>query len=806
MSSPLLLLLFAACKGADDVSSDSAAPDDTGVEESEVTDDTDDSTTDDTSIDDSGEPFDSECEEATLTVPTTGVCGVSSAGSNGWVQLRGQVLAPQGVITRGSVLINSEGEIACVGCDCDDAEATVIDCPEGVISPGLINPHDHITYTEGDPLAPTSKRYDHRHDWRGSVSTPSNSQDQGESWGELRQLLGGTTSLVGSGSAEGFVRNLDVSDDNEGLSLPDVMNQTFPLGDSNESQKTNCAWDFKESELEVYGAGAYLPHVAEGINDRAREEFRCLSSSFDGAIDVTEPNTAHIHSIGLTTEDYTNMAWSGAQLIWSPRSNIALYGHTAQVALFHKLGGVIALGTDWTYTGSINMTRELACAAEYNERNLGGLFTDQEIWEMATVNGAIATGSEHLIGSLKPGLVADIAVFDARSYSDHAAVINAEATGARLVMRGGEALYGEEAVLQGLGVSCEALDVCGESMAICAQSEVGRTYESLASLMSSAYPAFFCDGWPDDEPTCLPARSGEFTGESSDGDLDGDGLINDVDNCPTVFNPPRTMDDGAQPDLDSDGVGDACDESPLPDDLDGDGTLNSLDVCPFDEDDQADSDGDGKGDVCDVCPDQANPDSVCPPPLTTVQDVQGGSVSAGESVTIEGLVVTGLASNGFMVQDPDAADPRLSGIYVFTSSAPTVQLHDLVVVSGEVEEYYDETEIVLSSVKVIGTATPIEPTPVTVAEAASEDYEGVLIVLTDGSVTNAAYNCAVDGSSCKDTGLWEVGGSTGVVLYDKLYTDSDWDAQIGTLPAAGVMGFRFERRRLMPRDAEDFGG
>ena len=42
----------------------------------------------------------------------------------------------------------------------------MIDCPEGVISPGLINPHDHITYTEGDPLAPTSKRYDHRHDWR----------------------------------------------------------------------------------------------------------------------------------------------------------------------------------------------------------------------------------------------------------------------------------------------------------------------------------------------------------------------------------------------------------------------------------------------------------------------------------------------------------------------------------------------------------------------------------------------------------------------------------------------------------------
>ena len=40
-----------------------------------------------------------------------------------------------------------------------------------------------------------------------------------------------------------------------------------------------------------------------------------------------------------------------------------------------------------------------------------------------------------------------------------------------------------------------------------------------------------------------------------------------------------------------------------PDDLDGDGILNDADICPTARDPaQHDEDGDGFGDVCDVCP------------------------------------------------------------------------------------------------------------------------------------------------------------------------------------------------------------
>jgi hypothetical protein len=62
-----------------------------------------------------------------------------------------------------------------------------------------------------------------------------------------------------------------------------------------------------------------------------------------------------------------------------------------------------------------------------------------------------------------------------------------------------------------------------------------------------------------------------------------------VDLCPTVFDPVRPLDQGAQADADGDGVGDACAPCPLaPDravcagDLDGDGVGDGRDLCPFD--------------------------------------------------------------------------------------------------------------------------------------------------------------------------------------------------------------------------------
>lgn len=73
-------------------------------------------------------------------------------------------------------------------------------------------------------------------------------------------------------------------------------------------------------------------------------------------------------------------------------------------------------------------------------------------------------------------------------------------------------------------------------------------------------------------------------------DSDGDGVGDDVDNCPLLFNPD-------QKDTDGDGVGDVCDDK----DSDGDGFPDNVDNCKLIPNDQTDTDKNGIGDTCDQC-------------------------------------------------------------------------------------------------------------------------------------------------------------------------------------------------------------
>jgi hypothetical protein len=791
-------------------------------------------------------PSDAPPQSAVVQCPTpvpaatSGVCDAVD-GTGTAVIVRGDVLADGTVYADGEVVYDG-ARITCVGCDCSatagyDA-ATRISCAGAAISPGLIDAHTHMNFNNRSPLSSTAAggtRYDNRKGWRDPVPTPSNqagigATSAGMRWNELRQIFAGTTSTIASTSAAELVRNFDDPESRDtSLGFPTVTYETFILRDSGAGPTTpppaDCNWNYKYSELAASLFPALVTHTSEGIDNYAHEEFRCQSASLFGARDYTERKTAHIHGIGLTATDYYNMARDQTKLVWSPRSNIALYGNTADAALFKRLGGVVALGTDWTYSGSANMSREMTCAQQLSDTAFGGAFTAEDIWKMATKHAALANNVDELIGTLETGKVADLAVFARGATPYHQSVIDADSRAVVLTVQAGRLLYAEVDVATALGESCDPVDVCGDSRQVCASRESGGTTfaqieAAIDATTPAVYPAIFCAA-PANEPTCVPSRPGQYNGPTAT-DPDGDGIVTG-DNCPGVFNPIRPMDAGVQPDSNGDGIGDACDPSPLARDLDADGTDNSTDVCPFVPDpSQADNDGDDKGDACDACPTTPNPIGVCGPSTVSVVDIQNGTIPPGSTVELHSLVVTAIQSGrGFFAQDPTIADGRFAAIYVYLGVAPTVAIGDVVDLRGNTLEYFDLTEI--EDVEIMGQTpgSALTPKSITVAQALDEAYEGVLVTLTDVTAVDLPYSCAGDDpdatTPCSDGRLFELNNS--VLAWDGRAAagtssvfqggEATWNAEAaaadadGSPTVTGVMSYRYLRRRILPRSDAD---
>lgn len=770
--------------------------------------------------------------------PTANLCEVTP-GSAAKV-ISGDVLAPATIYRGGSVALDAMGKITCVGCDCaaQNPGATQIVCAEAVISPGLVNTHEHITFAQNQPYNDTGERYEQRHDWRkgfnGHTKIPSMgsaSQDQVR-WGELRFLLSGATSLVGSGSATGFLRNLDTTNQ-EGLGIEAVDFDTFPLGDGSAGTQlaTGCGYPAINTSAAIAGDSAYLPHIAEGIDAFANNEFNCVDDD-RMTHDLVQPNSAFIHAVGLTPADYAEMAGGGTSLIWSPRSNITLYGNTAQVTIAARLGVNIALGTDWVITGSMNMQRELTCASELNANYYNHFFSDGDLFRMVTINAAKALHAENDIGSLAQGLIGDIAIYDARVHTDYRAIIDGEPKDVALVLRGGKPIYGDDAVISTIPNSgaCDALDVCGNAKRLCTTSEVGKTFTALETSAGNVYDAFFC-GKPTNEPSCVPTRpaaknnSTIYTGTITAGDSDGDGIPNGMDNCPNVFNPIRPMDNGVQPNVDGDADGDACDPCPLnpnttscmttAGDADGDGVPNSTDNCPNQANmDQADGDTDGKGDVCDACPTYANPGSAAC--ITTIYKIKNGMTPLGPVALANQLVTGCVPTKGYFLQvkpgdaDYDAAEgANHSGIFVFDAATNCMALKvgDRIDISTATSaNFFGQIQLsnAMATVKASmneALPAPTVVTPAMAGGATANALEAVLVKVNNVSVTDIAP--AAGPGDMAPTNEFVVDGALRVNDFIFLVTPFP---SVGTAYTSitGILDYKNNNMKLEPRSAADY--
>ena len=138
------------------------------------------------------------------------------------------------------------------------------------------------------------------------------------------------------------------------------------------------------------------------------------------------------------------------------------------------------------------------------------------------------------------------------------------------------------------------------------------------------------------------------------------------------------------------------------------------------------------------------PPGACDAGDVFIHQIQGSGLESecdGDTVTITGVVVgdyegSSPALRGFYVQEEDAdqdGDPATSeGIFVFNGSRDSVNVGDLVRVTGEVDEFQDQTQLRFpDDLEVLGSGYSVTPTAISMpfaSDTALEAVEGMLVV------------------------------------------------------------------------------
>ncbi len=334
----------------------------------------------------------------------------------GPAMLPGGEVMDAGILVRGGVI----GEVdSAVAMQARHPAANRVQCSGVLITPGLVNAHEHTAYSFAPAPPDMAPVYVHRDEWRlGQNSKPKlNSaftKDQAVmAMIEIRHLLHGETVVAGSGGVPGLVKNISSPASDTNVYAADM--QTFPFGTNVYAQ---FGTDPCQVQAHTLGPPAlsssaapgtpYVPHVGEGINCVARRE---VDDYLRYALANPGRRYSLIHAIMLDRSHLPALKAADVAVVWSPRSNLALYGRTLDPGWLLDAGVTVGLGTDWSLSGSYDMLEEMRCARSVNRASGQRPLSGVEILRMATSGAAQALGIGDRVGAIAPGYQADLAIF-----------------------------------------------------------------------------------------------------------------------------------------------------------------------------------------------------------------------------------------------------------------------------------------------------------------------------------------------------------------------------------------------------------
>lgn len=336
---------------------------------------------------------------------------------------------------------------------------------KGTIYPGLIELHNHLSYNAVPPWV-VPKKFENRGQWprhpdyRRLITGPASIL--GRTTGlieamtryvEAKCLVAGVTTSQGISLASnadtrryyrGVVRNVEHTDD---AALPFAKTRVPDV----------AARDAARFRAQLGKSRTLLLHLSEGLDQKSRDHFHALEFAPDRW--AIGPQLIGIHCAGLKDDDFDVLQSHGGSMVWSPLSNLLLYGGTADIRRAHKANVPIALGSDWSPSGSKNLLGELKVARILSDAMGWGL-KSRELVAMVTSTPARMLKWHERLGSIAPGRLADLVVIGKASGEEYDALVEAREAEVELVVVNGWPRYGTPELMADFP-SSEAFTVAG---------------------------------------------------------------------------------------------------------------------------------------------------------------------------------------------------------------------------------------------------------------------------------------------------------------------------------------------------------
>ncbi len=350
------------------------------------------------------------------------------------------------ILERGAVAVVGDS-IAAVGTaaeiDRDFTARKRIDCSNGLLLPGLVNAHTHAAMTCFRGIADDLDLMD----WLSNYIFPAEARNVDPElayWGSMlacaEMILSGTTTFcdmyifedeTARAAKEAGMRCLlgevlfdfpspNVKTPGEGLRYTEMLIRKWaddPLVNivvEPHALYTCSPTLLKDAKAlaDAYGvpvATHYLENTTEpGL---IQEKLGMRASDFLMNIGYLDERFFVFHGVYMDDEDIRLFADHGCKVVHNPESNMKLASGVAPVSRMIDAGIAVGLGTDGCASNNnLDMFQEMDTAAklEKSVRLDPTVMSARTVLRMATCNGAKVLGLDRLVGSIRPGMKADL--------------------------------------------------------------------------------------------------------------------------------------------------------------------------------------------------------------------------------------------------------------------------------------------------------------------------------------------------------------------------------------------------------------